>query len=174
MANNYPNWQAGDPITASALNYTQGEVIVKPSTTDRPSTTTVTDDPHLTTTLDANATYSVELHLKVAGLAAADIKTNWTVPSGASGTRNVRGAGTGSTTDSNADNATMRTGVHNFSTDVVYNNIRNTVNSAYVTETGVVTTTSAGTLALSWAQNSSNATATSVVAGSIMTVKRIA
>jgi hypothetical protein len=173
MANNYPDWAAGDPITASMLNYTQGDVIVKSVDTSRASTTTFADDPDLTTTLDASAVYFVEMWLHVVSPITEGIKLSWTVPTGATGNRSVIGIGS-SQSVSNADGVTSRLGVHNFSTVVVYGDRNNDTFQTKVVETSVLTTTSSGTLALAWAQNASGSTPAVVSAGSCMRVKRVA
>lgn len=174
MVANYPQWAAGDPITASALNYTQGDVIVKTVATIRASTTTLADDPDLTTTLDANATYSVEFLLKPGSNLAADFKTQWTVPSGASGNRTALGPGS-TATDGGADNIAMHSGTHGFATTVNYSGVRDVVtNLFFVYESAIVITTSSGTCAIQWAQVTSTAVNTQLGAGSMMRVKRVA
>lgn len=173
LATNYPNWAAGDPITAAMLNATQGDVIVKTVATSRTSTTTVTDDPDLTTTLDANATYLVEIFAHVVSATTPEFKTQWTVPSGATGNRTAFGPGS-SATDTDVDNVSVHAGVHAFTTAVAYGNRTSTSNQISVIETAIVTTTSSGTCALQWAQATSNATASQVAAGSSMRVKRVA
>jgi hypothetical protein len=176
MATNYPNWAAGDPITASMLNYTQGDVIVKTVATSRASTTTVTDDPDLTATLDANATYLVEMivHAVSAATGTPLIKTQWTVPSGATGNRTSFGPGS-SATETDSNNISVHAGVHGFTTALTYGR-RSTSDSNQIAiiETAIVTTTSSGTLALQWAQAASSSTASQVSAGSCMRVKRVA
>lgn len=178
MATNYPNWAAGDPISASMLNYTQGDVIVKTVATDRASTSTLADDPDLTTTLDANATYLIEfgLHM-VSPITSAPvsvlIKTQWTVPSGATGNRWAIGIGS-TQNESNANNVSGRFGVHGFATAVVYGSRGNSTSQIGALESAIVTTTSSGTCAIQWAQNTSNAQASSMSAGSYMKIKRVA
>lgn len=176
LASNYPPWAAGDPITASMLNYTQGDVIVKTVATSRASTTTLADDPDLTTTLDANATYLVEMiiHAVSAATGTPLIKTAWTTPSGATGNRTSFGPGSAAT-DTNSDNISVHAGVHAFTTALTYGR-RSTSDSVQIsiTETAIVTTTSSGTLAFQWAQATSSATASQVAAGSCMRVKRVA
>lgn len=173
MTSNYPTWAAGDPISASMLNYTQGDVIVKTSATSRTTTTTLADDPDLTTTLDANATYLVEFFLHMVSPTGVLIKTAWTVPSGATGNRHVIGVGS-SATDANSDNISSRSGVHGFTTSVTYGTRGANTNQIGAVETAIVTTTSSGTLAIQWAQVTSSATAAQMSAGACMRVKRVA
>lgn len=171
--NNYPDWAAGDLITASGLNYTQGQRIYKAAATSRSSTTTLADDPDLTVTLDANAVYFIEMHLHFVAQTTPLIKTAWTVPSGATGNRMAIGSGSAAS-DTNMNNVSGRFGVHGFTTEVVYGTRGANTNQSGAIESAIVTTTSSGTLALQWAQNTSNATASQMSAGSMMFVKRIA
>lgn len=173
MANNYPNWAAGDPITAANLNYTQGQVIVKTSGTQRASTTTLADDPDLTVTLDANATYFVEAWLHFVSPTTEGIKTAWTTPSGASGNRLAFGEGS-TQSASNADNVSGRFGVHGFGTSVTYGDRASNTTQCAAIETAIVTTSSSGTLAVQWAQATSGANAAEMSAGSCLRVKRVA
>jgi hypothetical protein len=176
----YPTLYAGQRMTAALLQALVPDIKYKSAQTTRASTTTVTDDPDLTTTLEANAVYDVWM-LLMAGTAGpasggtnAGLQTKWTVPSGASGTRQVVGLGS-TQTQTNADNVSARLGAHGFATAVNYGT-RNSDNSLFFTvwERATVFTTSSGTLALGWAQVVSNATATIVAAGSSMHVKRVA
>lgn len=172
----YPPISAGQRITADLLTAMLPNVIVKPTTTARASTTTFADDPDLQAPVEANAQYYIEFRILAAGVAAADIKTEWGVPSGASGLKTVLGPATGSTTNNNADNITMRAGAHQHGTDVVYNCVRDDSTLAFgIVEWGFVTTGStSGTVAFRWAQNSSNTIATQVFGGSTMIVRRVA
>jgi hypothetical protein len=170
----YPPIAAGGIGDSDFLSALVPDYKWKTAATNRASTTTFSDDPDLTTTLAANGTFLVEMFLNVGSTLAADFKTMWTVPSGATGTR--RAIGPGSTaSDSGADNISGRFGVHAFSTSVAYSGVRDSVSNLFaVIEIGVVFTSSAGTCALQWAQVASTAVNTNVGAGSLMRVKRIA
>lgn len=185
MADRYPVIHAGQDIDADTINAMIPMIVSKPSATARASTTTLADDPDLTVQLEANSTYFVEFHIHYAALDAAKIKTQWTVPSGATGNRCVIGmgedgyawttaeAGLGATDADAARNTLGRFGVHNYGTTVIYGTRDHATNQAYAQETATVVTSSAGTLALSWAQNTSNATATTVYDTSLMRVTKI-
>jgi hypothetical protein len=171
---NYPSWAAGDPITASGLNATQGDWIIKPSNTTRTSTIVLADDPDLTTTLEANAVYHVDFRLRVACVNAEDFMTDWTVPSGASGNRDCLGAAETVTTDTDGKSNLTVHRTAGFATDVVYGGVRNSSsNQMPVHESAIIATTSAGTLALRWAQGTSGGTGTTLAADSSLHVKRI-
>lgn len=133
------------------------------------SSTTVQGDNELTMSLAGSSTYFVEFNLMFSALAAGDIKTQWAVPSGASGTRTCIGPGSTATV---RDNISGRFGSHSFSTDVAYGcESASLFSGAY--EYAVVTTTTAGTLTLNWAQASSSATASTMRAGSTMRVTKL-
>jgi len=172
----YPQILAGQRITSTMLRDMLPEVIVKPSTTARASTTTLANDPDLQMTLSANAMYFVEFEILAAATNTADFKTEWTVPSGSTGLKAVLGPSSSASTQSTADPTTVRMGCHQFGTDIVYAGVRDDNSLAfYCREWGVVTTSSTGgTLALAWAQGTSNATATQVFGGSVMRVRRVA
>ncbi|WUI02113.1 hypothetical protein OHR68_09985 [Spirillospora sp. NBC_00431] len=168
----YPQIAAGQSITAGLLTSMLTNRIVKAANTDRVNNT-LTADPELTAALEANAQYEVQFDLLVGGIPAADFATQWSVPASASGLRTVTGPGS-TALEANADNITARLGTHTFATTVTYNGVRSATGSLFrVFEWAVVTTTSAGTCALLWAQGTTNATATRVAAGSIMRVRRI-
>lgn len=161
----YPNYTAGQRLTAANLAAGQFMVVYKSSNTDRASTTTLANDPDLTFTLAANAVYTVEFYLHYAGaLTPGEIRTAWTVPSGTSGNRGVHGPGSSATSD---DNISTRSGVHGYATTVEYG-VRSSgaTNQQLAIEESLVTTSAAGTCAIQWAQALSSATATRMAAGS--------
>ena len=169
----YPLIYAGQRVTAALLTSMLPLESVKLSGTSRASTTTFSDDPDLTLQLEANATYAVEMYVHAAAVAAGDIKTIWTVPVGATGNKAVMGPSTAAL-DGNADNITMRSGVHGTSTVVTYNGVRDSSAQFYFFERATIVTISAGTLALQWAQSVSSVSSTIVGAGSYIRAKRTA
>lgn len=144
----------------------------KAAHTDRAATTTLAADPHLTMQVQENARYLVEFTLYYAALAAAAFKTAWVVPTGTVGSRDVLGPGS-TFTDTNADNMPMRAGVHALTTPVAYGTRNHATNLIQARESGIITTATAGTLALSWAQNVANAAVTRLASGSYLRVTRI-
>lgn len=169
----YPSITAGQKLTADLLNSMLPQFVYKAANTERSSTTTVSSDPDLQISLEAG-TYFVEFFLIAGGVTASDIKTAWSTPSGSSGLKSVVGPGS-TATDANADNISMRSGVHGFATEITYSGVRNATNQVFrIYEHGVVTVTTAGTLALQWAQATSGATASRIGAGSLMRVTQIA
>lgn len=171
----YPNLPAGTKLTAADLAALQPVIIYKTASTDRTSTTTLTIDPELQFSLAAGAVYVIEFFLFYGGNTGL-IKTQWSVPSGASGNRSAMGPGSTSTggTGSNADNISMRSGVHGYGTSVIYGN-RGTgsLNLAIAVETSLITTSSAGTCGILWAQSTSSTDATRMGVGSWARATRI-
>lgn len=135
------------------------------------SSTTLQNDDALTVTLDANSVYRVYMVLLMAGITAGEIKTSWTVPAGATGFKNCMGPGSDSTSRDGAA-ATMRYGVHTFTTAVNYG-VNDAANFVHAVEQGVVTTTTGGTFVLQWAQQASSATASTIAAGSFLIAEKI-
>ncbi|MFE7973014.1 hypothetical protein [Streptomyces shenzhenensis] len=171
----YPTIYAGQRITGTLLQSTIADEYYKVTNTDRTSTTTFADDPDLTTTLEANAVYRVAFYLHYAAMAAAGFKTLWTVPAGASGNRSAIGPEQGVTLAlTSGSGGTGRLGVHAYATTVTYGTRDHATNQAWALEESIITTSSAGTLAVQWAQATSNATATRLAAGSSLVVRRLA
>lgn len=169
----WPQIRAGSEVLAALLDEMLPEVIVKDSNTSRASTATATLDPELQFTGEASGIYLIEFNLMPAATTTADFKTKWEVPSGSSGLKTALGPGS-TASDGDADNIAMRAGVHLFSTEVLYSGVRNDNSKAYlVQEFGVITLATAGTIGLSWAQNTSNATAAILYAGSWMRATRL-
>jgi hypothetical protein len=177
VASVWPNFTAGQRLSAADLAAGQSLIVYKPASTDRSTTTTFADDPDLSFSLAANAVYFVEFYLFFAG-SLGKLKTNWTVPAGvSSGNRSAMGPASNST-DANSDNISMRSGVHAYGTSVVYGNrtagvTTPSLNQTGAIETSLVITTNAGTCALAWAQNASNANATRMAAGAYARALRI-
>ena len=149
----------------SRIESTLSNYAFKQTATTRASTTTLSDDPDMKVWLEANSKYFIEMFVTCAALAAADITTAWSIPTGtASFNRRVIGPGTGSTANTNADNLSIKMGTHNWNTPVTYNGARDSNTLQFqLQEIGVITVgPNAGYLALQWAQGTSNATGTIV------------
>ena len=132
------------------------------------SSTTVQDDDHLTLTMTTDAVYALDTFLDVEGDADGDFKLTFTGPSGASGSWTPDGISLG-----NSNNiGQIKRGRNGFGdTDSVGILPDGTI----VTPRGQITTSStAGSLTLQWAQNSSNETATTLKTGSWLRLHRMA
>jgi hypothetical protein len=112
--------------------------------------------------------------VRYATTSAAGFKTAWTVPAGVtSTTRTVMGAGS-TQVDTAADNDAGRYGLHNYATSISYGDRNNVSNQLILIETSVVVTTTAGNVALQWAQDASTAVNTAVGSNSLIRATRIA
>jgi hypothetical protein len=146
------------------------DIIVKPANTSRASTTTLADDPDLVVALEANATYLVEMHIAAISGTTEDIKTAWTVPTGASGSKYVIGPGSASDGTDSSSNA--RWGGSAFVTSITYG-ARTGGFSFNFYEWAIVTTGVAGNVTFQWAQAVSGATAAQILINSYISARRL-
>jgi hypothetical protein len=165
-----PNWSVGQVLTASDVNnWFVPMAVFKPSSTSITSSTSLTADPHLTVSVAASCTYLADLVLLYKGPNGAGFfQWDFDVPASAtfqyvqvyqnsSGNAAVQ-YGTAGTSSSWAN--TEGTG--------------GTTNDAMRISGTLVVSTTAGTFDLTWAQHASNGTATTLLAGSSMTLQRVA
>jgi hypothetical protein len=167
----YPDWAAGDLITAANLNAGQWNMVVKQATETVTSSTTLQDDDELVIPLEANATYYVIVHCAYGAVSAADVNTEYTFPSGATGLKWCQGPQIGS---SDRENTAMVSAVHNFGTDRNYGATSTSNTIAAIEHLHITTSSTAGDLTLRFAQNASNATGSVNLAGSFVTWVRVA
>lgn len=164
----YPSWNSGQTITAAELTSMEALYAYKSSDQSVTSSTTLVSDNALFLPVAANATYDFFCYLNYTGgtQGASDIKVQWTVPAGATLRFQPVGIGTGGgmgfgNTDSAASSVALGT------------QGSGTLCGATMLGTLIMSST-AGTLQLEWAQNSSNATATTVKAQSLLRLARLA
>jgi len=138
--------------------------------TTRTSTTTLANDPELFVNLDANSVYMIETYLIISGSNAGDFQYSWTGPTGSSGLRWSLGPSAAST---NREDTTMRSGIHQLTTAVIVG-VHSDASFSGAQDTMVITTTTAGQLILKYAQGTSSATATTLRAGSLMQIRKVA
>jgi hypothetical protein len=81
-----PVWATNDVPSASDFNVWLTNILYarKTADTSRASTTTVTDDPHLTVPVAINSEYQFELMLNYDAVTAADLKYQINTPAGCS------------------------------------------------------------------------------------------
>lgn len=175
MAEFYPQWLAGQDITADLLNAGLPKVIRKTSDTSKTSTTTVSADPELQITLDANAVYIWDGWLKYAADPTADLVVDFTAPSGALGEWAGLGAGSG-TAGATTAGYSIRTESNDIMQSRTYYGTTvadNQPNSVFLR--GIIRMSStAGTWSLDWGPAASVATATTVYTDSWIRLQRIA
>ncbi len=138
--------------------------------TARASTTSLTADPDLSVAVDASVAYKVELQIQYTQGATGQLVVAWSAPSGATLDwsaymldQGVTAGNVGSIRPLGravGDNLTMGGNLSIITTALVFGRL--------------VTSTTAGTLSLTWAQSVSNATAVTVKAGSFMVLTQIA
>lgn len=168
----YPAWAAGQRVTAALLTAAQPAMAYKladQSVSSSTTGTTLINDSHLFLPLAINATYElVYCYLAYDGQTPnADIKLAFTLPTGAVMRWAPWGGAIGSpsavdTVDKDASAGARPLGTFGFPA-------RMTARPA-----GRITTSStAGNLQLQWAQNTANATATTLYAGSCLGLLRI-
>lgn len=133
---------------------------IKTADTSRANTTVLAADPHLSLSLDANSTYSFELEFAYSGTTTPQIKTALTGPSGSSGNIgaiNIASSGSGAFAG-----AFATTIINSSGAGTGFQRIR-----------GRIVTTNAGTFALTWAQSTSSATASTIYDGASLRATQI-
>lgn len=166
---------AGDRLSAGDLNALLTFARMPGSQTVNNSTTLV-NATGPTFTLEADSTYAIDGLLRYTSNPTADIKFGWTLPSGGAGWWSLLGPVTGTAPVGGAERQNY--------TD--FSNVSLTTALACAgddTSTGVIdlcavprgyiTTTTAGTLQLQFAQNTANASNTILGVGSWLRVSRI-
>lgn len=174
MVEYYPQWLAGQDITADQLNEMIPKVVRKTADTSRSSTTTTTADPELSLTLAANAVYVWDGWLKYSADPAVDMTVDFTVPSGALGEWSAHAAGSG-TGGSLTVGYSIRTESNDISQPRNYYGTTAADNAPLTAFLyGTIRTSSGGTFSLDWAQGSSGASPTTVYTDSWLRFQRIA
>ncbi|MFD7410158.1 hypothetical protein [Kitasatospora purpeofusca] len=130
------------------------------------NSTTLTADSQLTIPVVANARYALDAWIVFTSDLGTDIKMDWTTPAGSSGLYAALGTGISNYTDYD-------------SSAVTFSFVRSTRGNGTVAQgissRGTLTTAAtAGSLTLRWAQNTSGATATKLLAGSWIRLQRMA
>lgn len=172
----YPDWFVGQDVDATTLDLMIPDITKKGSTTDRSSTSTLSNDPDLSgISLGVGSFWVRLLILATCNTSATpDFKTQWAF----TGTWNtpVRACiGPGATNTAARTDVTVSnyngvpvnlSAVYGFPASTGYNIITE--------ECFDVVVTVAGSLSLQWAQNTSDASTTSVKSGSAFVVRQIA
>jgi hypothetical protein len=166
------NWLACGRTAAAVDGVGAALFASKPSSTDRSSTTTLTDDPHLTVTVTAGAVYKLTMYLTWTGGTTGAFKAAFNAPSGTTGRWSlygpdlsiVSGATTSGVRLSSSSSLTTGQLAGSSSTSVPVTAL----------PTGLITAGASGAFTFQWAQNGSDATVTSLLPGSWMELKRVA
>lgn len=140
----------------------------KPSDTARASTATAAADPHLTIASIPAGSYALEGWLPYESATAGDIKIGWTAPASATLAWSHYGLAVAASVASAAiNNAVYAVG------DVQPAGTIGAGSPVALRPTGFLVVTTPGTLALTWAQNTSDATATTLRAGSWLKLAKV-
>lgn len=136
------------------------------------SSATLQNDNHLTYTINQAGTYVVDMHLigTSAANAAGDLQIAFTFPT-ATFYGTAYGADTGLASGSVQ---TGQWGANTLTSGTVFQNFGLSTAFLGIHFHGLMVATASGTLQLQWAQQASNANASTLKAGSYMTVKQVA
>lgn len=165
----YRYLKAGDVATKAMLDDRELLAVTKTGNQTVNNTTTKVADTHLTLPVAANAIYHVSMMVIASGPTGADWSMLWTFPTGATGTRFTHGpelpVTTVRATAIQARSAPLGTSTA-YGTD-------GTENSAIREELWLNTSSTAGNLTLTWAQNIAVAGSTTVYLGSYLMAYRV-
>jgi hypothetical protein len=145
----------------------------KTGDTSRASSTTQVDDPHLTVSLSASATYILYAYLVYQAGTTGDINIGFTQPAGAAGSWQGTGMGRDVAASIGTGGWTVRMNANDVGTTQLRSYGGDTTNQA-VQVMGIVRTSSAGAFTVQWAQAALDATATILRADSWMQLVRVA
>jgi hypothetical protein len=175
----YPSIAAGQRITAALLTSMLPDVKIKAANEQLISNTTLQNDDELFLSVETNATYRVTLVLYAQTAAsdiAGDIKFAFTFPSGS--TLHFTGTGpnnadlsSGGSTNANGE-WIARMSATSGSSNIPYGMSGSAI--GIILQATLITSSTAGTLQLQWAQNASDPDALTVLAGSSIEARRVA
>jgi len=152
---------AGQRITASEVNNLGISSVRKSGNQSVSSSTVLVNDTQLFVPLAASTAYGFNIFVFYTGAATGtgDIKMAWSLPSGATMTYQWL-----------IDNLSNATQMGQGNGGVLFCGSNGAVVQAASMQGSILTSTTVGNLQLQWAQDTSNATATVVQAGSILNV----
>ena len=165
-----PIFVTGDVPTATQVNefFVNINFAYKTINESVTSSTTLQADDHLTVPVQANAIYKVECMLKCVGASAGGIKLQWTAPTSATFDWTVSAMDSGAT-QYNVDQAAA----FSLSSIPGFGLAASSLHSPVQILGLLVVAGTSGNFALTWAQQTSNATATQVLANSFMQLTRM-
>lgn len=166
----------------AALNQINGYDVFQPKTADQSSpasTTTLFDDTHMALALPAAGTYLVEgMFIASSASTTPEIKIAWAYTGTlTSGYRTGFGPSTASTDPLGATAQGFRAAAAGNTSAAITSSVAyglDGTNWTAILEKGLVIVSNAGTLKVQWAQNVSNATVTTLRAGSYFWARRVA
>ncbi|MGW4670068.1 hypothetical protein [Streptomyces sp. NPDC004324] len=184
MPEAYPTPLAGQRVVASLLRSMQPQTLRKSGDTARAATTTQTADPHLQMDVAALAVYTFTGWIFFDAATAADIVIGWSAPANSAGSWGAHGGGT-TVTSATAGGGTQQDAISTWGYGIRLESTTLSATRTYgalgvgtplaVMINGTLrTSVTAGTFAMTWAQQTSNATATTVYTDSWLSVQRTA
>jgi hypothetical protein len=165
-----PVFVTGDIPSASQVNSWFVNILYARKTADETVTasTTLQNDDHLSVSVAANATYHVMLEMQEVSPPAAAFKMGFTGPAGYSINGTARGAAVSISTLADFITTEVATGSNYAFGGLVGVDLCVSMNFI------LITSGTAGTLQVQWAQNTSNAGGTTVRANSFMLLRQVA
>lgn len=154
------------PVRVNGVGIDSSLFVRKTATTSRASTTTATDDPHLTVSLASGVVYQVQGYLLVDSTSATpDFKFQFTRPT------NTNSFVTYDTIEQAV--GVIAASANNGTYGSIFT-VPLTVNNDHAIQlNGIFESTASGTFAISWAQNTSDVAATNLLAGSWIRLSRV-
>ncbi|MFD7428400.1 hypothetical protein ACFV6Z_15330 [Streptomyces sp. NPDC059818] len=167
----YPPILAGQRLTAALLSSMIPNIVVKGTTQTVNNSVVLVPDDELFLPVEAGAVYDVTAWLVHSSAIAGDIAIGWTAPAGSTFTWGVQGPATSATTTATASESNFQQ--RNLGDSA---GLGGGAGTAVCTDArGVLTTGSnAGTLRVTFAQNTINVSDTQMRAGSTLRLKRVA
>lgn len=165
-----PVYSTGDVPTADEVNtwFVNTMFARKAITENISSSTSLHDDADLKLTLPANATYHATILLRMASQTTVDVATSFVGPAGCSFNYVTNGIVT-----AGASFSDDLVGTFGIGSTVTYGGLGGTTSPAIIE--GLVTmAATAGVFKLQWAQGVSNASGTSMLFDSFMSLRRVA
>lgn len=163
-----PLFSAGMIPTADEFNLLMPTWVERTSNLSRDTTTTTEADTELEITFPAAGIWEVEAVLRYNGNGGG-LRVDWAISAGV--TVNMRSARGIAAAETDTAQSEIRNSVHGATTDVTYGS---TTSDAWATELlNVEVATLGETLTLGWAQSTSNANATTMVARSRLIARLI-
>jgi hypothetical protein len=144
----------------------------KTADTSRASTTTITDDPHLSITLPANGVFHISLFLTIIGAQAGDITVDFDLGGGLSALCSNRHA-TGPEQDMTNVYASLAR-MKNYPVEISNNYGTDPDNDTNIILWFLLQSAAAGNFTFKWAQRASNAIATVVKEESYLVARQLA
>ncbi|MEU9007948.1 hypothetical protein [Streptomyces sp. NPDC048551] len=165
---------AGAASSAVAALSALTQTVVKAMDEPRTSVTTVSDDGNLFASLEANSVYRFSATLLFDGPEAADATVTFTAPAGATGGWAPYAGTLGTTVPDGSAQVKVAARQFGSTSDIGVMASSATLAGIIAMPTGIVSTgATPGLLRLRWAQQTSNATAVNLKAGSLLQVVKV-